>query len=201
MPAKRSHRVVLALLAAAACAEPSSSPPPLPADCAALVAAGHRAKACDPAIHPLLVEIVAEPDERRCRAAARMLLDPPTPAHGRVVSVHELPPDRGLAPLTAAELAALDALTLPGTLVLAPDLAPGPGVPPTTATLDGAPLAAGPDGRVRQLAAPGAHELEVRHANADTRACVTLTACETVTLTAHGATLAPNPAVRPGACP
>lgn len=191
----------LALLLAT-CSEPAPppSPPPLPPDCGALVAAGHRASACDPAIHALLVEIVEAPDERRCRAAARLLLDPSPPVRGRVVSVHERPPDRGQTPLTAAELNALAETPLPGTLVIVPDLAPGPGVPPTSATLDGTPLTAGADGRLRSPTAPGAHTLEVRHANAETRTCVTLTACETVTLTAHGATLAPNPAVRPGPC-
>lgn len=190
----------LALLLAT-CAEPASGPPPLPPDCAALVAAGHRASACDPAIAALLVEIVEAPDEPRCRAAARALLDPPAPGYGRVVSVHERLPDRGRTPLTAAERDALAALPLPGHLVVVPDLAPGPGVPPTSASLGDTPLAADGDGRLRLAAAPGARTLEVRHANAETRTCVTLTACATVTLTAHGATLAPNPAVRPGACP
>jgi len=190
---------VLALLVAT-CSEPAPSSPPLPLDCGALVAAGHRASACDPAIHALLVEIVEAPDERRCRAAARQLLGPPAPAHGRVRSVHERPPDLGQTPLTAAEQAALAELPLPGTLEIVPDLAPGPGVPPTSASLDGTPLIAGADGRLRSPTAPGAHTLEVRHANAESRTCVTLTACETVTLTAHGATLAPNPAVRAGPC-
>lgn len=184
----------------ATCAEPTPAPPPLGPDCAALVAAGHRASACDPAIHPLIVELVATPDEPRCRAAARMLLAPPALV-ARVVSVHELPPDRGATPLTGPERTALEHLVLPGTLVLEPDMAPGPGVPPTSASLGDAPLTADADGRLRSATAPGAHTLEVRHANADTQSCVTLTACETVTITAHGATLAPNPAVRPGACP
>jgi hypothetical protein len=194
-------RILLALaLLVTACAEPPASPPPLPPDCAALVEAGHRASACDPAIHALIVEIVEAPDERRCRSAARVLLEPPAPGHGRVVSVHERPRVRDDAPLTAAEHAALAALPLPGTLVVVPDLAPGPGVPPTSARLGGAPLASDADGRLRSTTAPGAHGLEVRHANAETHSCVTLTACETVTITAHGATLAPNPAVRPGPC-
>lgn len=183
-----------------ACSEPATSPPPLPADCAALVDAGHRASACDPAIHALLVEIVAEPDERRCRAAVRALLDPPAAGPGRVVSVHERPQARGDVPLTAAERAALAELPLPGTLVVVPDLAPKPGVPPTTATLGGAPLEPDARGALRRATAPGALDLQVRHANAETWSCVTLAACETVTLTAHGATLAPSPAVRPGRC-
>lgn len=195
-------RIALALaLIFLACAEPSAAPPPLPPDCAALALAGHRASACDPAIHALIVELVEAPDERRCRSAARVLLEPPAPGHGRVVSVHERPRVHDDAPLTDGERAALAALPLPGTLVVVPDLAPGPGVPPTAVSLGGAPLVADADGRLRSRTAPGAHGLEVRHANAETRSCVTLTACETVTITAHGATLAPNPAVRPGACP
>lgn len=195
-------RTALALLLAACAAEPVADAPPLPPDCGALVDAGHRASACDPAIHALLVEIVAAPDERRCRSAARLLLDPPATGHGRVVSVHEKPPDRGLTPLTEQELTALAAMPLPGTLVIEPDMAPGPGVPPTSASLDDEPLTVGLDGRLRTTTAPGVHALDVRHANAEAHVCVTLTACETVTLTAHGATLAPNPAVAttPPAC-
>lgn len=183
-----------------ACSEPATSPPPLPADCAALVDAGHRASACDPAIHGLLVEIVAEPDERRCRAAVRDLLDPPTAGPGRVVSVHQRPPARGDVPLTAGERAALASLPLPGTLVVVPDLALGPGVPLTTATLAGVALQPDARGTLRHATAPGTLDLQVRHANAETWSCVTLGACETVTLTAHGATLAPSAAVRPGRC-
>lgn len=183
-----------------ACGEPPVEPPPLPPDCGALVMAGHRASACDPAIHGLIVELVAAPDERRCRAAARTLLAPPAASHGRVVSLHEAPPVRDAEPLTPAEHAALAALPLPGALVVVPDLALGPGVPPTSASLDGVPLAAEASGRLRGWSAPGAFDLQVRHANAETWSCVTLAACETVTLTAHGATLASNPALRPGRC-
>ncbi len=166
-------------------------------DCSALIAAGERARACDPAIDALLLELRARPDERRCRAAARLLLAPPTPGRGRVVSVYERPPAPDEAPLGDDERASLTGLPLPGSLVIAPDLAPRPGVPATSATLAGVPLEVDADGRLRGRAAPGEHELTVRHANAEVRTCVTLTACAAVTLTAHGASLAPHPAVRP----
>jgi hypothetical protein len=115
--------------------------------------------------------------------------------------VYEAPPALGDAPLTPAELTALAGLPLPGALVLAPDLAPKPGVPATTAALAGAPLRVDADGRLRGTRAPGRHALEVRHAGAEARACVTLGACETVALTAHGAALAPHPALSVGPCP
>lgn len=192
----------LCLLALAACQAPpvaAEAPTPGP-DCAALIAAGERARGCDPAIDALLAELRVQPHEARCRGAARLLLTPLAPTRGRVVSVYERPPAPGDAPLTAEERAELASLTLPGTLVLAPDLAPRPGVPATTATLGAAPLAVEADGRMRGVRAPGEHDLEVRHANGQTRACVTLRACEAVELTAHGASLAPHPALRPGPC-
>ena len=166
----------------------------------AQVMAGERALGCDPAIADLLTELRERPDERRCRAAARQALTPPVAASGRVVSVYERAPTTSDAPLTAAEVAALTGLPLPGELVLSPDLAPRPGVPATTATLAGAALQVDADGRLRGSAAPGRHTLEVRHANDRGAACVTLTACSAVALTAHGALLAPHPAVVAGPC-
>jgi hypothetical protein len=73
-------------------------------------------------------------------------------------------------------------------------------VPATTATLAGAALQVDADGRLRGSAAPGRHTLAVRHANDRSAACVTLTACTAVTLTTHGALLAPHPAVITGPC-
>jgi hypothetical protein len=196
------RRALLLSLALHACADEAPAPPdtaPGP-DCAALLTAGERARACDPAIDPLLVELRARPEEQRCRVAARQLLAP-APPRARVVSVYEAPPALGAAPLSQAELGALAELPLPGSLVLEPDLAPRPGVPTTTATLAGAPLRVDAAGRLRGTHAPGRHSLEVRHAGAEARACVTLAACETVALTAHGAALAPHPALSAGPCP
>ncbi len=169
-------------------------------DCLALIAAGERARACDPAIEGLLSELRERPDERRCRTAARLLLAPPDPTQGRVVSVYERPPVLGETVLTADERAELLRLPLPGRLVLAPDLAPKPGLPTTTATLAGAALVVDADGRLHGHATPGAHTLEVRHANERSRVCATLAACETLALTAHGAELAPHASVRSGPC-
>ncbi|HEY0133922.1 MAG TPA: hypothetical protein VGB85_07575 [Nannocystis sp.] len=191
--------ILLAALAGCDGAPEAPAPGPGP-DCQALIAAGERARACDPAIDDLLAELRTRPDERRCRTAARLLLAPPGPSQGRVVSVYERPPALGEAPLEPAERDGLLALPLPGRLVLAPDLAPKPGLPATTATLAGAALQVDANGRLRGHAAPGAHTLEVRHANDRAVACVTLTACETLALTAHGASLAPHPAVRTGPC-
>ena len=188
--------------ALAGCAPPEApSPAPSPGpDCQALIAAGARARACDPAIDALVDELRTHPDERRCRTAARLLLAPPGPTQGRVVSVYERPPALGETPLDPAERDGLLASPLPGRLVLAPDLAPKPGLPATTATLAGAALRVDANGRLRGHAAPGSHTLEVRHANDRAIACVTLAACETLALTAHGASLAPHPAVRTGPC-
>lgn len=169
-------------------------------DCTALIEAGERALRCDPAIDGLLTELRARPDERRCRGAARQAIAAPTPGRGRIVSVYERPAELGDTPLGDAERTALAGLALPGALVLAPDLAPRPGVPATTATLAGVALQQDGDGRLRGSAAPGAHTLEVRHANDRSVACVTLAACTSLALTTHGALLAPHPAVTSGPC-
>lgn len=195
----------LAALAMTVVACTASTPDPAPAgpgpDCAALLALGERANACDPRLAPLMAEVRSAPDELRCRGAARLLLGPPPPlARGRVVSVHERPPAPDPAPLTTTERAALAELPLPGTLTLTPDLAPGPGVPNTSATLDEVALARDAGGRLSGTSAPGEHLLRVRHADRETLACVTLRACEAVAVTAHGASLAPHPALRSGPC-
>ena len=191
----------LLVLVLAACGREASVAVVVGEDCAALIAARERALACDPALAGLVDELRARPDERRCRAAARLLLAPSVPEAPRIVSVYEpaTPPDGG--PLSAEERAALLAVRLPGTLRVTPDLAPGPGVPATTAVLGGTPLTRGSDGRLHATRAPGEHTLALRHANGESRSCVTLRACETVALTAHGAELAPHSSLRVGACP
>ncbi len=196
----RRWSVVLALFGCGAGERDEPAPAVVGDDCLALLAAGERARSCDPAIDGLLHELRGAPDERRCRTAARLLLAPPGPPQGRVVSVYERPPALAETPLGPDERGALVSLPLPGRLVLVPDLAPKPGLPATTARLAGAALQVGADGRLRGHAPPGAHTLEVRHANDQTRSCVTITACETASLTAHGASLAPHPALRAGPC-
>lgn len=196
------HRLAaLATLTALACEAHTPAVPAAPGpDCEALLAVGDRARGCDPRLAALLAELRQDPDEPRCRGAARLLLERPSPARGRVVSVYERAPAPDTAPLGADEHAALLALPLPGTLTLIPDLAPGPGVPNTTATLDGLALVRDAGGRLSGTWAPGRHLLQVRHADRETRACLTLQACEEVAVTAHGASLAAHPAVRPGPC-
>ncbi|MBK7830182.1 hypothetical protein [Nannocystis sp.] len=191
--------LILALLGCGAeAAGEASGPGP---DCAVWIAAGERARGCDPAIAGLLLELQARPEERRCRAAARQLLAPLRAEPPRIVSVYEPATPADAGPLTAEERAALLGMALPGTVVVTPDLAPGPGVPVTTAELGGVPLAVDGDGRLRGTRAPGEHTLALRHANAMSRSCVTLRACETVALTGHGAEVAPHPSLRAGPCP
>jgi hypothetical protein len=193
--------VVLAAVMALACeARVSEEPAELGPDCSALLAAGERALGCDARLASVMAELRTSPDELRCSGAARLLLGPPPLARGRVVSVYERPPAPDPTPLTAAEHTALRDLTLPGTLTLIPDLAPGPGVPGTSATLGELALGREPDGRLSTMSSPGEHILQVRHADREATACVTLQACETVTVTVHGGSLAPHPAVRPGPC-
>jgi len=187
-------------LALAACGREASVVSEPGADCGALIAAGEQARACDPAIAGLVDELRSQPDERRCRAAARELLAPQAPP-GRIVSVYEATTPVDAGPLTAAERAGLARLVLPGTLRVTPARAPGPGVPVTTAELGGAPLASDGAGELHGMHAPGEHTLVLRHAHAEARACVTLRACETVALTANGAELAPHPSLRMGSCP
>lgn len=187
-------------LALAACGREASVVSEPGADCGALIAAGEQARACDPAIAGLVDELRSQPDERRCRAAARELLAPQAPP-GRIVSVYEATTPVDAGPLTAAERAGLARLVLPGTLRVTPARAPGPGVPVTTAELGGAPLASDGAGQLHGMHAPGEHTLVLRHAHAEARACVTLRACETVALTANGAELAPHPSLRMGSCP
>ena len=192
-------RAALGLVLAACGREASVASEP-GADCAALIAAGERARGCDPAIAGLVDELRAQPDERRCRAAARELLAPQA-ATGRIVSVYEVTTPVDAGPLTAAEQAGLAGLVLPGTLRVTPTRAPGPGVPVTTGELGGVALGRDDAGRLAGTRAPGEHTLVLRHAHADARACVTLRACETVALTANGAELAPHPSLRVGSCP
>ena len=191
-----------ALLALLACEAPAPDLVPVAPgpDCVGLIAVAERAVGCDPRLQPLVAALRASPDEPRCRGVARGLLNQPTPARGRVVSVYERPPAPDLAPLSAAEHAGLAGLVLPGTLTLIPDLALRPGVPNTTATLDGFALDSDADGRLTGMRAPGEHLLVVRHADRESVGCVTLRACESLTVTTHGASLAPHPALRPGPC-
>jgi len=170
----------------------------LPPDCAVLVDAARRAAGCDPALAPLADAIEREPDTRRCRTEARRLLSPEPPPEVESLYAPAWPEVR--TPLSEAERSALSSLPLPATLRVRPDLTPAPGRPLTSARLDGRPLSRAEDGTITAYVAPGRYELELHHAD-DTRThCVTLPACGTVRLTAHGAQVAKHEAITPGAC-
>ncbi len=191
--------LILALLGCGAeVAAEASGPGP---DCAVWIAAGERARGCDPAIAGLLQELQARPEERRCRAAARQLLAPLRAEPPRIFSVYE--------PATPADAGPL---TVGGACGAAPHGAAGhrggdarPGPRARCAGDDGGARRGAARGRRRRSAAgtraPGEHTLALRHANAMSRSCVTLRACETVALTGHGAEVAPHPSLRAGPCP
>jgi hypothetical protein len=160
-----------------------------------------RATACDPKLSELAARVRTSPDEVKCRRAARALTDGPPVGEGRVRSIYTPRPAEREGPLSEAELQALDALVFPGDLQITPDLPAVPGVPPTVATLDGVALHADADGTLRIATEPGARTLSLRHAGRSGDYCVELSACATTALTAHGARLARDTRVHPGACP
>lgn len=170
--------------------------------CTALLSAARRAASCDPTLRSLADGIEEAPDETECRVAARALLarHPSVDELPRLRSVHEPSEAPDASALSAEERRALADLPLPAEVRVAPDLRPGPGVPPTTADIDRAPLVRDPDGVLRAFAEPGARTLRLRHAGRESVYCLELHACETTRVTAHGARLARSPAVRPGPC-
>ena len=169
--------------------------------CAALLEAAERAKACDPALGHLARRIDDAPDESSCRVAARSLLaGTPPDREPRLRSVYETAPPQQDAPLSAKELRALADLPLPAQLEVAPDLRPGPGVPPTTVDLDEMTLRVDADGAIRGDVAPGARTLRLRHAGREALYCLELRACEATRIVAHGARLAKHPQLKPGPC-
>ena len=103
-------------------------------------------------------------------------------------------------PLSAEELAGLTASARPAQLRITPDVASGPGVPPTSAELEDLPLDPDGDGRLHVHHPPGVATLQIRHAGRESTYCVELRACETLQLTAHGDKLARHPSVRKGPC-
>jgi hypothetical protein len=186
------------LVGAPACSrEPSAAE--LGRDCGALQAAAGAAAACDPALAQLAVALAERPDEAACRAAVRTLLAPPA-AEPAIRSALATPPLVDASPLRDDELAALADLPRPAELVLVPDVKAAPGIPPTSAELDGAALEPDELGRLRVLVAPGARTLRLRHAGRESTWCVALDPCATTGLVAHGDKLARHPALRPGPC-
>lgn len=190
------------LLAIAACRDREvEAAAPGPA-CTALLDAARRAEACDPTLGDLAARIEAAPEESQCSIAARALLadEPGVEELPRLRSVHDPRPMPDDSALTLDERRALAELPLPAELRVVPDLRPGPGVPPTTADIDRSPLVREADGVLRGFAVPGARTLRLRHAGRESVYCLELHACETTTVTAHGARLARSPASRPGPC-
>jgi hypothetical protein len=170
--------------------------------CTALLEAARRAETCDPTLGDLAARIEAAPEESQCSIAARALLDdePGVEELPRLRSVHDPRPMPDDSALTLDERRALAELPLPAELRVVPDLRPGPGVPPTTADIDRLPLSREADGVLRGFAAPGARTLRLRHAGIESVYCLELHACETTSVTAHGARLARSAASRPGPC-
>ncbi len=192
--------LLTAFLVAGACKTPEPSPARAGPDCQVLMDAATRASVCDPALRPLAEELLRTPDERRCRVAVRNLLDPRQDAPS-VRSLHEPPAAGATGPLSAREREQLASLPLPATVTLIPDLPPGPGVPPTQAILDGDALEPDNRGHLRTTLPPGAHTLVTRHAGSETVQCITIDACETLTLTVHAARPASHPRTTAGPCP
>jgi hypothetical protein len=169
-------------------------------DCAALIEAARHAEACDPKLAETVAQLRREPDEKRCRVAVRTMLhlDPPEPPALR--SVHAEDPVEPSEPLSPDELGQLRDLSLPATLILIPDVPPGPGVTRTRASIDGVDLVADEAGRLVTTISPGARTLQLHHGSATTTYCLELRACESLSVKAHGSRLARHPDVRPGAC-
>lgn len=168
-------------------------------DCAALAEAAERAQGCDPALAELAAEVRVDPDEARCREQARRLLGP-SPSDARVHGVYEGAAQGPPPPLTEDERARLGTLPLPGILRISPDLPPAPGVPSTTVRLGDRPVSPRPDGAFLVHATPGEHGLRITHAAEQREFCVSLEPCAPVELIAHGAQLARNERLSPGAC-
>jgi len=175
--------------------------PDVPGACTALAEAATRASLCDPVLETLAASIANAVDERACTRAIRGLLRPPQPEVARLRSVYELEPSHDSDPVTPAELERLRELPLPAGLTISPDVGPVPGLPPTTAVLDGVAVDAGPDGRLSADVGAGPHTVTLRHAGRTASACVQLRACETLEVVAHGAHLARHDDVATGACP
>ena len=201
-PARIAHRLLVSAGLLTSCSETEDRGLLAPAsDCAPLVQAARRAGGCDPNLVTLASALAQAPDETRCRAAARRLLSAGSSAASGVRSLLEpLDPPSSPLPLTPAERAGLAALVLPATLTIIPDLAPGPGVPQTSATLDSVALESDVRGRLHARVEPGLHTVVVRHAGQETQHCVDLEQCGRLVVAAHGSTLARHSRLRRGAC-
>jgi hypothetical protein len=168
--------------------------------CDALLRASRNAMNCDPALEPLVLALEQQPDELACRIAVRRVLEGPRKIPARVRSVWASDPPPDGAPLSAEELAALDEAAWPAELHIVPDVAPGPGVPPTSAKLDDLTLSSNEHGHLRGHLPPGDATIRVRHAGRETEYCVTLRPCQPLRITSHADKVARHPDVRHGPC-
>lgn len=168
--------------------------------CDALVRIARQSAACDPALASLAEALAEQPDELECRVAVRRVLIGPEREPARVRSVWTPAQGPEAAPLSPEELESISQPSWPAELVVVPDIAPGPGVPPTVVVLDEVPLDPDVHGRLQGHLPPGVADLRLRHAGRETAYCVELRPCTTLRVTAHGDKLARHPDVRAGPC-
>ncbi len=174
----------------------------LPEACGLLVEVAERARRCDPRLASLAAELRANPEAAACTQALRNLIDPGAHAEARVHSLFE--PATGIvdaSELSGDEVRRVREINFPGHVEVHPDRRPGPGVPPTAVRVSSEALDVELDGRLHAHADPGPHELQLQHAGLSSAYCLTLGECEKVSLTAHGAKLAPHPRIKGGPCP
>ncbi|GEM_PF-6219736 len=171
----------------------------LGADCQALMNAARRASACDEALERLATAIMAAPDEPACAHAVRAAMAR-RPTSGAVRSLLEPAEPSAHVPLHDAERGWIESMQLPAEIVVTPDLAPGPGVPVTSAWIDASPLDPDSHGRMRVWVVPGKHNLSLLHAGERDEYCALVHACDRVVVTAHGSQLAQHPSIQHGAC-
>ena len=196
----RSRLLCAAMLGCWSCGNTPDAPEAAVA-CTALAEAATRGSSCDPVLTTLAASIARAPDELACTRAIRSMLQPQRPERARLRSVYESDRREEADPVTPSELRALRELPLPASLVISPDVGPVPGLPPTSARLDGVAVDADAQGRMSADVGAGAHTVTLRHAGRVASACVQLRACETLEVVAHGAQLARHRDVATGACP
>lgn len=203
-PYGQNMRLALGLVVLAmgsACGQQRAPDPQIGPACGALLALADRAQSCDPELRALTASIARKPNEISCQLAARRMLGSPQPSPPRVRSVFEPSNTPQPGQLSADERAQLQRLPLPATLVINPDIPPGPGIAPTRANVDALTLNRDAQGQLRATVSPGVREVELSHAGHKQRYCVELDACSTVEVVAHGGLLARHPAIHDGPCP
>jgi hypothetical protein len=187
--------LMTAMVSLSGCGNGSSAPA-----CDALVRVARQSAACEAALEPLAAAVEKQRDELACRLAVRRVLEGPQPAPVRVRSVWTADSQPDASPLTAQELASFTESARPAQLLVTPDIAPAPGVPPTSAQLDEMALDPDEEGRLHGHLAPGVATLILRHAGRRSVYCIELRPCETLRVTSHGDKLARHPDVSAGPC-